>query len=289
MSGLELTGSLACPEVVRRAVLTEGATDIYQLKQSAPATRHGDDHAGAGIAQSVRTVLYDLMSRRDHSFTTTLLCVAWLAYRTDDLFEPADGQRDAVATAAALARFKGPQQLAELAQRFLTIERARTDALPLIEAMVDGLLRARSYRAFHTLVNEVWASYGDDRSALAATFAARRSALVAVHGEAVDLYLRNFGRHYVVKHWPSSDGSLKRHVQGLLLRVAVMRFLLLSHPDAVAAAASADRGALDKIAVRVVYAFSRHIEHSPQLLVQFAQLAADNLQAIENAVSLICL
>ncbi len=99
---------------------------------------------------------------------------------------------------------------------------------------------------------------------------------------------RHVALHYMLGS-AIADALVRFSEPAQVLRVAVMRFLLLSHPDAVAAAQSGGRAALDKVAVRVIYTFSRHVEHSVPLLADLAQILTENLKGIENAISLICL
>ena len=69
----------------------------------------------------------------------------------------------------------------------------------------------------------------------------------------------------------------------------ILRFLLLSQPEALAAARM-ERGAgtavLDRLAVEVFYSFSRTLEHSPDCLSGFLK-KAETLSLLGHSVSLL--
>jgi hypothetical protein len=73
----------------------------------------------------------------------------------------------------------------------------------------------------------------------------------------IEAYLERYCRHFFHGDWYLRSPSLLVHLNSLLVRLAVLRWLLFAHP-----AVKTDPGAA---AVEVVYSFSRAVEHSDEL------------------------
>ena len=125
--------------------------------------------------------------------------------------------------------------------------------------------------------------------ALWEAYQARRDVRAAALGERVDVWFQNYCKNWVMRDWYLFAPSLAQHVQNLLARVAVLRFLLLSDPRLVEALAITDGEArarrCDALAVEVFYAFARTVEHSDAFL---AAITA-SLEQFSTVAHAICL
>lgn len=277
---LELTGSLSCPEVARLALLAEDATELVEVDPALlgrGATRP-DKITQAGTGQDrhldeVRGTLYGLLSRTRYPLPSRLYFAAFLAERTDDLFrqQPFD-QR---ALEAAIDEMDRPAALQALHEAF---GRAAPPLVRGLEVVVEILQPAgeqRLHPSLHRLLSTVLDSYAPeltassggepDLGALATAYARRRDQVQGAFGDALGRYLSNYGRHHCIQEWHLGAGTLRAHVLGLVARVAILRFLLLSHPGALVAAARGDEAALGRVAVAVCYALTRGTAHSQAL------------------------
>jgi lysine-N-methylase len=101
----------------------------------------------------------------------------------------------------------------------------------------------------------------------------RRARLEAVHGARVAQYFH----HYTVNHWlrHSTVGApgVLAYVFRLALRVALLRFTLLGHPEVVALCAEAPaqspeeaQARLDRAAVECFQLMGRHVEQASEFL-----------------------
>jgi len=96
-------------------------------------------------------------------------------------------------------------------------------------------------------------------------YRARQQRVDAVLRPRIDHYLFNYARHFWMKDWYTHSPSLTLHTQGFLLRVALLRFVLLGHPQALAAAQQgreAGQATLDALAVRTFVGQALGCEHS---------------------------
>ena len=84
----------------------------------------------------------------------------------------------------------------------------------------------------------------------------RRRRRTARAGARLDQIFENYCKQFWVREWYVDSVDLYTQLQQLLVRVAVLRFLLVSHP-------SED---LEKAAVEVVYSMTRGVEHHSEFL-----------------------
>ena len=164
---------------------------------------------------------------------------------------------DQRALEAAVDQLARPEEQTALAS---ALRRAQP-SLPLgLQVVVDVLaarLQTLGRGAFLDVVRAVIASYAAEAGAgviagveladvdveptlLAAAYARRRDAVSAAFGELVDRLCYNYCRHYWIKELYFQSGGLRAHAMALTANVALQRFLLLSHPEAVISAARGD-------------------------------------------------
>ena len=195
---------------------------------------------------------------------------------------------------------RGAEQLDE---RRLAEELTRVGRAPFLDALedqwqridlppawalkvIDVLLLARRQvwiPPFDQLVSDALASYRPSTAPsattpdplsiphdeLAAEYQRRRDDWTRRHGERIDKIFENYCKNYWLKDWYVSSASLLSHTQKLFVRLAVLRFLLFSHPRLLAATRSgnddqlAQRRTLETTAVEVFYKVSRALEHDP--------------------------
>src|SRR5262249_1915434 len=97
-------------------------------------------------------------------------------------------------------------------------------------------------------------------------------------GDRIDLYFTNYCRNYWMKEWYVVSPDLSIHLQYLLLRLAMLRFLFFCNPalDTAAAAEGDERiRLLDAAAVSTSSRFSRGIVHGIGFERQLRKLAEE--------------
>ncbi len=293
-SGYEVLGYLSCPEMARLSLLAEDGMDIIPaagpppritlppLPPPAPYDRHLD---------AVRAAAVKLLSMRAHPMATRLFMLAYLGKRTAGFFhrgittlddEQLHSELAEATDASAVAGWQG--ELDNMPVAGLAAARLVTDLLRLRLESVSG--------AFHGLVVAALRSHGDDGGVsvdeagqitmdlpvLWSSYERRRDTWRKQHGARIDLYFENFARTYWLREWYTRSPDLMVHTLTLLVRIAVLRFLLFSHPSlpaALAAPVDEQRAALDRAAVEVFYKFSRAVEHEGKFLAEIAGSLVD--------------
>jgi lysine-N-methylase len=312
---MELTGALSCPEVARRALLDERATDLVEVMPGLLGRQTVTQEIDANVAHAyarhldeVRGTLYELLAGGEYPIASRLFFAAWLADRISGFFNNKTPEIDEPRLARELAAVGDAGLRAELHEQLRAAQVASPVPLVIILKVLAERLTGKTSERFRKLVGDVLQRYADAGAGvkssndaaremiaspepLWAAWVAQRSARQALFGERFDLYLQNYCKSYVMRDWFIYSPSLQLHLQNLLVRVAILRFLLVGHPglDAVAAvedAAERTRG-LDRLAVEVFYLFSRTLEHSDDFLTAITTALAERFATLQDALTLI--
>ena len=281
---LELTGRISCPEVARLVLLADDGALVPAARE--PFGRENvrlsiaSDNAPPYFAafEAVRDAIVELCVADDFPFASRLYFVAELATRLAPFYH-----REA--TVAEPERFVGA--VAELRDRraelHATLEassamdglalqsvigmlHARADASPGFAALVRKVAVVHGARDFAGLIE-----LGPER--LWRTHVARRDA----HAESLDRYLARYSRNYWLQDWFPVSETLFEHVMHLALRVALVRFLLVGHPDVG-----------DRAAVEVFYATSRAYDHNPEVRAALsATLVKRRMLTVEHCAAML--
>jgi hypothetical protein len=91
------------------------------------------------------------------------------------------------------------------------------------------------------------------------------------------MFFENYCKQYLVRDWYFEQATVYQHIQGLLVRVAVLRFLLLSHPAEE----------LDKLAIDVFQGMSRGVEHHDEFLKLINAGLSDQIPGVLHAMALL--
>jgi lysine-N-methylase len=315
----ELSMVLSCPESARLALLAEDATDLVEL----PPGLFPDDRArarvlpadsSAAVFDEVRGAALELLARRTYPIASRLASTLALCTEVNDLLASPGVQ--AAALRAVVARFEDDAVLEALHRG---VARAATDdALPAhfcIELLAARLAR-RTQPSFARVAMaafegctaeggrrvEVAAAPGVapgilhvSRSAVVAVHRRRRAALPGPLAERLEVCFENYAKAHWFDGWFLDAPSLSAYAQVLVLRVAVLRFLVLAHPGVAAAgallAAGDDEAALrafDAAVVECTFAFSRAIEHQEGLVEDVMKtMEKAELTSLHEGLSLI--
>jgi len=284
---VEITASMSCPEVARKALLQEDAlelmvmpSDSYQRPHFlnavpvAPATaweRHLDD---------VRAFVLRLLSQRRFPMSTRLFFVARFAHRAAGFVHKADDAAAMASLVQSMAELDSDEALLAWHTHVAPIAPPLTLAARLIMQVLKARLEDTPANSFRQLVIDVLRSYAGplsddgqvdlDPSTVWETYRARRDALIAHHPR-IDLVVENYCKNHWLRDWYTRSADLASHQRRLLVRVAVLRFLLHSHPR-LAEASTVDAATVDAVAVEVFYKFSRGVEHAAPFLTRIAEI-----------------
>jgi lysine-N-methylase len=282
---VEVTGTLACPEVARLTLLSDDgvcqdASTVPLMPRSyvGKALDAQDDVSDAYVApfQQVRSTLMDLFRRQEFPLSSRLVFAAHFAAQVDDFFRRGTTaftgskrqfarQRLAKEIAAATSASSLAELHAEL-QSFV----APTDAvLSAVGALLTERLRLPHPARFSNLVTSVIASLGrgDGLSAdlpEAARILARQRAHLELRWPGLtDRILSRYCQHYLLRYPYTDAASLLHYLERLSLSLAAIRLLILG---ACTLRCPADARQLSEIAVEITQIFTKAVSHQPDFL-----------------------
>jgi lysine-N-methylase len=282
---LELTGRMSCPEVARLVLLGDDGALV-----ASPREPFGREHVRLSIArdnappyfaafETVRDAIVELCVADEFPFASRLYFVAELAMRLAPLYHREATVAEPERLASVIAELHDAR--AELHAKRLASSAMAGLALQSVIGMLHA--RADSSPAFAALVRKVAAVHGaSDVAGLTAigpeplwqTHVARRGAHVDL-----DHYVARYSRNYWLQDWFPVSETLLEHVMHLALRVALVRFLLVGHPDVG-----------DRAAVEVFYATSRAYDHNPEVRAALsATLVKRRMLTVEHCAAMLAL
>ena len=308
---LEVWGTLSCPEMARQCLLQEDALEIVDASAADLTSRTEPTTAVVGTPtpyqrylDDLRAVVFQLLSLRDYPIGTRLFLVSYLGKQTAEFFNKSTTQVNEERLTDVIQHVTSPQNAA--------LWHGELSQLPAPDALtaklVTQLLRERlqvPMGSFRVLVDKILATYSDAEgvtpdeqgsptlsiSDLWAAYSNRRRFWVENFQDRVDLYFENYAKNFWLREWFVTSPDLLAHSQRLLVRVAVLRFLMFGHPWLKAAMGlqdpAAQRDVLDRAAVDVFYKFSRAIEHEGSFLdLLAARLVEQGMNTFTHATLL---
>lgn len=300
---VEAATVLSCPEAARQALLPADAMELIDLDGSVVgrqvfvqiAANEGDnDYAGA--LDVVRAGIMQIIAGAP-SLSAGLATVAALADVLGDDFSRAKanaGGVDPQLVVSTLEEFARPARSQQIGRDVGAIDVPLS--MPIFTLL--QILAARKACVggkVDQLLEHVSAAYGIGEEAIVGevvkAFTARREAS-AKHVEArLGQILSNYALNHTFTHWYTTAPDLGIWARGLILRVALVRFLVYAHPAIAALADDASEAdacaAVEKVAVDVVHKFARTLEHHKAFLQMLDEQMPSAMPGIEHALCLL--
>jgi lysine-N-methylase len=306
----EMWGSLSCPELARQCLLREDAMELVDIPEGgvpdvSPMQQFPDHPTPYQLyLDDVRAEVFRILSLRDYPLGTRLFLVAYLGNLTAGFFNKNANDVDEDRLAAAIAQVSDPARIGEWHRHLLAMPAPEILTARLVRQLIRERLKMPA-GSFRGLVQSVLASYADaqgaavDDSGMATmaltelwdAYARRRQSWMAVLSHRIDLYFENYSKNFWMREWYVTSTDLLAHSHRLLVRVALLRFLLFGHPDLKALSDKENLGVkreiLDRVAVEVFYKFARAVEHDGSFLELIGtRLVEQGAQTLEHATLL---
>ena len=313
----ELSLALSCPEAARLCLSSPTATQVAQLDPALISNpryfvthNQAADESDPYLRESelVRDVLWQLLGVEDHSTDSRLFFAAYFAHRISPFYRRGMQPGEQEPLAAEVKRMLDPGLLAQLDEQFKKIPANNTLALTVILTILVG--RDRDGSGLQEILQDIWANYGEegfeqqaklaletgssqfDFGSVIEQFNQRRARLQSVFGDSHDVHIRNYCQNFVFREVATDAPSPLAHVQNLLIRRAILRFLVFSDPrwnewlDSRAESPNAEQlQAFEERSITIFYKFSRAIEHSAELTQRIQDsLASQGMQSLAHLV-----
>lgn len=301
---LEMSLAVSCPEVARLCLQSRQALDVQEYpldmhkEQSYPVVYDLPGKRAESYFQhfeTIREVMLQLLVCREYPIASRLFFCAYFANRLQPFFHQAAKGDVVDQLASEIDRLAEPNFLAELNAQFQRLGGAEDLAISIVLPIL--LEKGRSSEAFLPLLLEVWNYYGvlgeDDKiqfpsnekgepdfSALIARYRQLRQS-GEPYAQELEGYLENYCRNYWLREVYTESPNLLNHLQILFIRVAILRFLIFSHPKMESMQAEG----FIELAIDVFYRFSRGLEHDRVFTEKIRTAMEDNqMQSLAHLV-----
>ena len=314
---IEVTATLSCPEVARQCLLANDAMEMdYRHQQPLPRQHllrrlHPDpDDSYLRYFDLIRNTMLKLLSATRYPLASRLFFTVYLAQKTAPFFSRGTQPFEDRRLAEELENLERESVLDELHRQFHGMTIPASWALRIIRVIVLARLQVH-ISGFHQLVVDGLSSYALPASAPAAQadtisvpheevwkqYQRRRRYWTTTLGWRLDQMFGNYCQNYWLRDWYVMSPNLLVHTQKLLVRLAILRFLLFSHPrlriqqDAAShdqTDMGARRSALEITSVEVSYKVLRALEHDPSFLDNVQQaLQAEGADSVAHLMFLL--
>jgi lysine-N-methylase len=295
---VEMAAALSCPEVARQALLSSDAMELVDIDAKAIAREHWVQIAeGADVYEqsldAVRMTILGIIAGAS-SLAAGLGTVAALAHVLGDAFgrgKPFGPD----ALVRALDDFSKPERSEQMAKALEDVDMPlEVPMRPLLEVLakrVDlpegrfGAVLAHAVEAYAigetSIVADVAKAYLERRESVRALVDARLNAILV-----------NFALNHTFTQWFTSSPNLGVWVRGLVVRVALIRFLVYAHPEIAALASSpATEGdatrTVERVTIETVYRMARTIDHHQPFLQLLDEVLPQTMPGLEHALSML--
>ncbi|WP_257460761.1 flagellin lysine-N-methylase [Archangium lipolyticum] len=290
---VEVSGTLACPEVARQCLLEEDAVEPEPVPalsryvprpEAARALPVHEKDAYTFHAETVRAALLRLVRRREYPLASRLAMLGQLAHGLDGFYfrgtESFQGEARTgaeVRLSEELQRVESPEVLEAVHRDFGGLTLPGGPCVGLFTSVLRARMATGRGERFTTLVRGVLESLRLDEGGPAdldtawRTYAERWHRLEALHGERVHRYFHNSTLHHLWRAPFTDTPSLLAYVFRLALRVGLLRLTLVGHPRVAElclepSPTAGSREQLDRAAVETFQLMAKHVEQAPGFL-----------------------
>ncbi|MDH4322428.1 MAG: flagellin lysine-N-methylase [Desulfobulbaceae bacterium] len=315
----ELSLELSCPEAAR-SFLFDPDFDLIQIDRS-PFTK-GNFYISTYPVDAtnplsqyhdlIRGTVLQLLSIADYPLNSRLFFASFFANRTVPFFSRQAKNFSEPLLAAEIKLLTNPQLLDALHGQFETLAVSADLPIDLPMSFILAILLGRTGKtgSLDQLLQRIWENYGrenmpeqqkntgnqEEFQKIVATYKELRTATPRAVTERLESYLDRYSQYFWFSHLYSEAPNLLIHTRRLFIRLAMLRFLLYSHPEINelrqlsfnANLTAQHQAKIGTVAVDVFYRLARGIEHDSGLLTKIEQtLDKNNMRDIEHVCLLL--
>lgn len=311
---IEMTGALSCPEVARQCLFSRPdeqrmtpmqaellpRCDDLPLSRVVPAT---DVDFYASQFPRVRETMIWLASHEDYAFETRQYFISNLSHRLASGYHQACEPNQKLVD-DELKRIRDPATLKNLDDYFSQYSSAEPVAIAVIQAVLQlhmqqspesklGRISAGIFDAYRAELMDQGAMdiYGENLPPvdLWQRYQQNWDCLNSQYGVRLENSLSRYLVNCLQREWFVSMPDPFIYIHMLTIRLAVLRFLIVSHPSIQQKLKNrADESELNKLLVEIVYLFARGIDHNLAFLhVLYQALGEQQMMSFDYAMPFI--
>jgi len=311
----ELTGALSCPEVVRRCLF--GDSDLNTMNKISPAVLPREEYPVSRKIYApedgyqkhfteVREQMILLMADNDYAFETRLYFLANFSSRLASHYH--HGCEITKSVAEEIKRFQNKDIKNQLDDYFFKFSNTEPVAVIVIQAILQLRIQHEGDDKLSQLASSILENYKVDyeRSEdfdvygenippeqLSKSFLQHWDKLNSRYGAVLEEYLARYVINCLQREWFISMPDPFVYIHMLTIRVAVLRFLITSHPEIIEMVNS-DISFEDSInhfnkkIVEIVYLYARSIDHNHTFLhVVFQAIREQQMMSFDYSMAFI--
>lgn len=298
----ELSGALSCPEMVRKCLFEADQFDLVDFEATIlprpddyPLTREltlpaDDDYYDHFVA--VRNILLQLATMEGFSFESRFYFLTNFANRIGQFYHHGCSLSDTKRLTGEFKQALNAVALEKLDDFVCKYSPAEPVAIIVVQSVLQLRMQQFPAEATSQLASRIFAEYAKEVPAteqgdqlnnalppepLWELFQSRKESVNRYFQLELDEYLSRFLTNCLYREWFITMPDLFTYLHMLTVRLAVLRFLIYSHPEINQLAdqlqlknarpTAADIELLQSIVVKVVYNYSRAIDHNMQFLM----------------------
>ncbi len=269
----EAAGSFACPEIVRLALLTETPLEPTPLPPGVVprdfVNRTIDADAGTSYAvgrDPVRAVVMRLLACERFPPGSRLVFLGQLGHWLRPFYYRGAPPYDKQEMEEKLRSIENSSLLLSIHRNFSKLELLTDKWISLFLAILEERVRAGAPVRLARVAEGVLETYGGSSArGLTAKYRKVVSALQEDFGARLERYFRRHAMAWWYRNPHTDSEHVMAHVFKLAFRAAMLRVMLIGHPDTAPLMIETKEplgDSLDALAVEVVQLFSKHLELS---------------------------
>ena len=311
---IEMTGAMSCPEVVRRCLFSDEPEQGYQEFDPAILPRSEDIPLTRVVPASeidfyalhfptVRDVMLWLAQLENYAFETRLYFMSNLCHRLAQGYHQGSTQNEKLLN-EELARIQSARTLDSLDKYFQNYVTAEPVAIVVIQAVLQLRMQQTPDDKLSQMASEIFAGYrtqiqghsdievyGENLppDELWRYYQQNWDVLNAHYGIRLEQCLSRYLVNCLQREWFISMPDPFVYFHLLTIRLAILRFLITSHPRIQSfLQQQADSAQIDKQLVEIVYLFARGIDHNLAFLqVVYQAMAEQQMMSFDYAMPFI--
>jgi lysine-N-methylase len=311
---IEMTGAMSCPEVVRQCLFSDDARHAFKAfspnilprSEDIPLTRvvpANDIDFYAAQFPGVREVMIRLAQLEDYAFETRLYFLSNLSHRLAQGYHQGCGRNQKLLD-EELGRILAAKTLAALDKYYLQYVSGEPVAMVVIQAVLQLRLQQAPDDKLSQMANTIFSHYrnqiqnekemdvyGDNLppDELWQCYQQNWDRLNTHYGVRLEQCLSRYLVNCLQREWFVSMPDPFTYIHLLTIRLAILRFLIASHPDIQRSLQQqSDTSEIDKQLVEIVYLFARGIDHNLAFLqVVYQAMAEQQMMSFDYAMPFI--
>lgn len=298
----ELSATLSCPEIARQCLLVDDATELVKLDLKTLPREISNQPAYLPIdgpyieyIDTVRYTVFKLLSHQQYNINVRLFFCVYFAYRISSFFYKNTTNFSEERLIQEGLRIEIPTLLNELHKKYNYFGESNSFSMGIIQSFLVLRIKDSQNTKFRQLILDCFETYNEvgvltgrapgkpllTCKKLWEGYEERRSYWESSYGKITDIYFTNYCRSSWIKNRYVHKHDLITYFGMLLLQFCIIRFLFYSHPDLnntqkrlneTMVEEDIVRNTLDETIVKVVYLFTKHIEHNSQFVTDLQNI-----------------